>query len=110
MYMQKCATSFKDLGLKWSKDESCMSCPQGICETKGTARQKYQGVNFEWFIHITVINKECNDTCNYVYKASFVPSNQNEHMKAYDEKFKSEEECVTYLCSTFYEVYCVNKS
>ena len=65
--------------------------------------------HLEWYFHITAINEFCNDKCdNYVYKASFVPSHLNEYLNPYE--FKSEEECVRYLCNNFYEVYYVNKS
>ncbi len=101
--------TFKDIGLKWVEDRLCPNCGQGLCHTKATAKQTYQGASIDWFIHLSVYNEFCTDECgNYTFKGTFTPPLGLESLKQYDKLFTSETECVEYLFVTFYNVVCVN--
>jgi len=101
--MSKKPTTFKELGMTFTKDPDCPSCPTGKCHNRAT------GTNgeTEYFIHVNVEQKFCDGDCDDL-KIEIDVSIDSSTFSGHElgGTFTDETKAVDYLQTTFEDFKC----
>jgi len=103
--MSKKSTTFKELGMTFTKDLDCPSCPTGNCHNRATGVKD----GIEYFIHVNVQQAFCDDEDDCDDPIVEIEVSIDSSTFSGDElggTFTDETKAVNYLQTTFVDFKC----
>lgn len=98
-------TTFRELGITFTKDQNCPSCKSGTCHGRATGIHQ----DIEYYIHVSVYESYCTDACTSTEYSIDVSENSSTFSgNDLNRAFTVELDAINYLLDTFVGFKCNN--